>query len=268
MSDNEHMTAVKPSFDVRRMLPAILSGLAVVIALFLILFGQELLGLDREGVDQFLTGVQESPWSFFAVVILFVGLALVGFPQALLYAATVAVFGAWQGGLFAWSATMVSSAVTFGMGKFLGARWVNKISAKRAEELIEIVRERGLLASMIVRWLPTAPLVVVNSICGASGMAFWKFMTGTGLGVIPKLAFIAFFTDQLGAIARFLTSGDTSAIFAIILIAALWIGFFFFCRWLYGRLKTTSLAGLAGQTEIGQSSPAVEDETQTRLNAK
>ena len=81
-------------------------------------------------------------------------------------------------------------------------------------------------------------------------MPYWKFAVGTGIGIVPKLALIAFFTEQLDDLGRFLVSGDPSAIGALVLLAALWVGFFVFCRWLYRQLRSTSLAGLAAETKI------------------
>lgn len=254
--------------DQRTMLTAGGSLAAVALVLSLVLFGQGLFQLDQEGVTQFLVAVQESPWSFLGVTSLFVALALVGFPQTLLYAGTVAIFGGVQGAVYGWGATMVSSAVTFFLGKYVGGFWVTKISGGRAQSLIGIMRDRGLLATMIVRWLPTAPMVVVNSICGASGMALWKFMTGTGIGIIPKIALIAFFTQQVDDMMRFLTSGDRSALITIVGLVIAWAGFMVFCRWLYRRLKTTSLAGLTGEPDASAVSGEKNGHSNSEINSK
>lgn len=256
------------ALDTKTLISGVVSGVVLLAILGLVFFGQSLFGLNPDGVNSFLTGVQESPWAILGVVLLFCALALVGFPQAILFAATVAVFGAWQGSLFAWFATGVSGAMTFFLGHFFGERWVSKVSAGKAQALIDVMRKRGLLASMIVRWTPSAPFIVVNTLCGASGMAYWKFAAGTGLGIIPKLALIAFFTEQLDDMVRFLTSGDPQALVAIGVLAIFWIGFAVFCRWLYRRLRTTSLAGLHEQTEISQSTPAIGGDDERALNAK
>lgn len=241
---------------------------AVVLAVLLIVFGQELFGLDRAGVDNFLTSVQASPWAPLAVCLLYVSLALVGFPQAVLFAGTVAVFGPWYGAVLSWGSTMVSGAVTFFLGRFFGSRWVNKLRPGKRQALIEIMRKHGIVASMIVRWTPSGPFIVVNTLCGASGMAYWKFALGTAMGVVPKLALIAFFTGQLDEIGRFLTSGDPEALVALGALALFWLGFIVFCRWLYKRLRNTSLAGLAPQTDLTQSSSALDEQSNGALNLK
>lgn len=231
------------------------SAVVVGAVVFMLVFGKGFVGIDREGIDAFLTATKDSPWAFFAVALLYTALALTGFPQALLFAGTAAVFGGPLGAVYAWLATMVSSAVTFTLGRVFGGFWVRRISAERAQAIVRVMQNRGLLASMIVRWTPSAPFIVVNAVCGSSGMKYWKFAAGTGLGIVPKIAIIAFFTDQIDEAARFLTSGDPQALVTLAVLAVLWVLFILGCRVLYRRLKGSVFAGLAPQTGVtGDSS--------------
>ncbi|MEM0930099.1 MAG: VTT domain-containing protein [Pseudomonadota bacterium] len=254
--------------DRRTQISAGLTLGAVLVVLLLILFGQDALGLEQQAIVSFFDRVKESPWAPFAVIAVFVTLAWIGFPQALLYAGTVAVFGAALGMAYALAATLLSATVTYFLGRRLGAQWVKKISDGRAQAMIRVMQNRGLLAAMVVRWTPSAPFIVINSVCGAAGMPLWKFLTGTGLGTLPKLALIAFFTEQLDDIGRFLTRGDTSSILTLVALAAAWIGFILFCRWLYRRLRSTSFAGLAPQTEISEEKASLGDDGEPALNLK
>lgn len=267
------MTTAPPSvsprrFDPRTLWSAGLSLAILTVAALLLAFGQRLFGLDRTAVDGFLAAVQESPWAFPAVAVLFSALALTGFPQALLFAGTAAVFGAPLGALYGWGATMVSSALTFGLGRTFGARWVRRMSGERAQAIIRVMQNRGLLASMIVRWTPSAPFIVVNAACGSSGMAYWKFAVGTGIGVIPKILLIAFFTGQIDEVARFLTSGNPEALVAIGALVVAWVLFLAGCRVLYRRLRTTQFAGLAPRTGVSESLSGDDQEGQISLNLK
>jgi uncharacterized membrane protein YdjX (TVP38/TMEM64 family) len=216
----------------------------VLVVLFLVLFGQSLLGLDREGIDRFLGEVRGEPSAVFAVMVLFSALALIGFPQAILFAGTVAVFGPVLGSFYAWGSTMVSSAMTFGLGRMGGARWTRRLSPGVLRDVTEVMQNRGVLASMIVRWTPSAPFIVVNAVCGASGMALWRFMLGTGLGIVPKLLVIAFFTEQLEAAMSFMASGDPKAVAFLVVAAMLWGAFILLCQQLYKRMRKGRLAAL------------------------
>ncbi|MEM9837578.1 MAG: VTT domain-containing protein [Pseudomonadota bacterium] len=248
-------------WNARTMWSAGLSVLFVLAVLFLLLFGRGFVDLDRDGIDAFLTAAKESPWGFLAVALLYTALALTGFPQALLFAGTAAVFGGPLGALYSWMATMISSAVTFALGRIFGGFWVKRISADRAQAIVRVMQNRGVLASMIVRWTPSAPFIVVNAICGSSGMKYWKFATGTGLGIMPKIAIIAFFTDQIDEAARFLTSGDPKALITLGILAVLWVLFILGCRVLYQRLKGSDFAGLAPQTAIPEETSVKSSES-------
>jgi uncharacterized membrane protein YdjX (TVP38/TMEM64 family) len=233
--------------EARNWLPTALSVLAVACVLFLVVFGQSLFGLDRAGIDSFMGSVRDEPGAAFAVVVVFCSLALIGFPQAILFGVTVAVFGPILGALYAWSATMVSSAMTFGLGRFTGIRWTARLPEGTLRDISGVLQRRGVLASMVVRWTPSAPFIVVNAVCGASGMAAWRFLLGTGLGIVPKLLIIAFFTEQLEGAVGFFTSGDPKALGLLVVAALLWAAFIMFCRYLYKRSKTNPFRALQKQ---------------------
>jgi uncharacterized membrane protein YdjX (TVP38/TMEM64 family) len=57
--------------------------------------------------------------------------------------------------------------------------------------------KNGFLASLIVRFLPTAPFVIVNMAMAVSGVGFWSFMGGLALGTLPKTALVAFAGDGI-----------------------------------------------------------------------
>jgi uncharacterized membrane protein YdjX (TVP38/TMEM64 family) len=234
------MTTAQPA-SIKTTLPRGLTfgvGAAILVfVLAMVLFGRDALGLDQSSLRALLEGVRSSVWSYPAVVLLFVGLALIGFPQALLFAATTAVFGAWLGGAFAWTATLVSGFVTFRLGRTFGRSWVTKISARRLRDLLDLMRRRGLVASMLVRWLPSGPFIVVNMLCGAVGMPAWKFLGGLALGTLPKLAVIAFFTEQAAEIVALLRAGDPRAIGLLMAMGAVWIGLIWLLRVAGRRLR-------------------------------
>jgi uncharacterized membrane protein YdjX (TVP38/TMEM64 family) len=217
------------------MAAALLAVLAA--ALFL---GKGAIDLDQQNLQSMLETVRSSAWSYPAVVLLFVSLALIGFPQALLFAATTAVFGPWVGIAYAWSATLASGFVTFTLGRWFGQPLVTKISARRLQELLSLMRRRGLVASMLVRWVPSGPFIVVNMLCGTAGMPVWKFLAGLGIGALPKLAIIAFFTDQASEIVSLLRQGDLRAIGLVLVMAGMWIGLIWLLRDIGVRMRRSA----------------------------
>ncbi|WOI54113.1 VTT domain-containing protein [Parvularcula sp. LCG005] len=221
----------------------------VTLALFafvtvMLVYGTDWLGINQHAVNDIMYSVEQSPFALIGLIAVFSALALTGFPQTLLIAGTVAVFGAQQGAIYSWIATMCSATLTFILGHAFGGRFVRKLSAGRAATMIKVMQEHGLLASMIVRWTPSAPFIVINSICGAAHIPFWKFGTGTGIGILPKILFISIFTHQVDDIVGFFQSRNLKDLIVIGSLIAGWIIFLLVVRWLYRRLRNSTLQGL------------------------
>ena len=240
----EMMGRALNNMDARAATSAAVSlALLAFIALALV-FGAEALGLDQARVQAMMAGVAESPFALAGVLAVYAALALTGFPQAILIAGTVAVFGVARGIPYAWLATMSSATFTFFIGHAFGARFVRKLSAGRAASMIEVMRRHGALASGIVRVTPSAPFVVVNAVCGAAHVPVWKFWLGTGVGIVPKILVVALFTDQVDELVGFFRSRDPRDLWVIGLIVLGWVAFLLAVRALYMRLRRRTLSGL------------------------
>lgn len=225
------------------------TSLMVMVALLgfvavMLVFGTEWLGLNEEAVNNVMFRVSESPFALLGVIAVYCVLALTGFPQTLLIAGTVAVFGAEAGAFNSWIATMCSATLTFVLGHASGGAFVRRLSAGRASSMIEVVRRHGLLASMIVRVTPSAPFIVINAICGAAHISIFKFWMGTGIGIIPKILIVALFTQQVDDLVKFFQSRDASHLMWIALIIAGWLFFLVAMRAVYMRLRRGALRGL------------------------
>ena len=241
----EMMGRALNNMDARALTSAGVSLALLVFIAAALLFGADALGVDRQAVQAVMARFAESPLALLGVVAVFCALALTGFPQAILIAGTVAVFGVARGVPYAWVATMASASFTFAIGHAFGARFVRRLSAGRAASMIEVMRRHGALASGIVRVTPSAPFVVVNAICGAAHIPLWKYWLGTGIGILPKILFLAFFTGQVDDLVGFFRSRDPGDLWVIALLVAGWLAFLVAVRALYMRLRRSTLAGLA-----------------------
>ena len=167
-----------------------LSVLAVALILFLLMFGE---GLRTEAfLNMSFETMAQSPAALVGIIGLYVLLALVGFPQVLLITATVLTFGSASGALYAWIATMISASVTYLFGKYSGGYWLDKIEAPRVKATMDKLAARGLLAIAAIRVIPTGlPFLVINAGAGAANIPAWKFLLGSGVGIIPKILLVA-----------------------------------------------------------------------------
>ena len=219
------------------------SSLLVTLALLafvivMLVYGREWLGLDQQMVQELMVRIAESPFAILGVISVFCLLALTGFPQTFLIAGAVAVFGAQQGGMYSWIATMCSATLTFALGNAFGGRFVGQMSAGRASRMIGTLQRHGILTTMMIRWTPSAPFIVINSIAGAARISIFKFWLGTGLGIIPKIVFIAAFTGQIDELMAFFTNRDPRNLIMIGVILVAWLAFLLLVRWLYMKMRS------------------------------
>lgn len=147
---------------------------------------------DELTPEQWFEGVADSPWALPAVIAAFTALAFLGAPQFVLIAAAVVAFGPRQGALYSWVATMVAAAVTFGLGRFAGARAARRFGGLAVDSVSRFVGRNGFLSSMAIRNVPSAPFIVVNMGLGMSHCRWTHFLAGTGIGIIPKIVLVAF----------------------------------------------------------------------------
>lgn len=236
------------SMDAKAITSLAVSLFLLVFVVIMLAFGQEWLNIDRDGeLRQLVMEAAESRWAVLGVISIFAFLALTGFPQVGLITATVIVFGPRNGAIYSWIATMASATLTFGLGHFLGGRWVRRFGGERVQRTIDFIGRHGILASGLVRVVPSAPFIVVNAAAGAAHIPMWKFWTGTGVGIVPKIALIAvlsaFFPDpdalqkEMDGVLEFFTSRDPRDLGLIVLVIAGWLGFLVLMRWLYRRLR-------------------------------
>ena len=234
--------------DAKAWTSVLLSAGLLAFVLFMLIWGQHFLNLERDGeLDRILSAISDSPWAVVGVIIVFSFLALTGFPQAVLIMATVLVFGPVEGAANAWFATMISATITFWIGRRLGGGWVERVGGKHIHSLVRLIGRHGALSSAIIRIVPSAPFIVVNAAAGAARITLVKYWLGTGVGIIPKIMFIA----VLAAMApNALRSGEAGAgaiallksvnplqwlLFALVI--AFWIGFIYVMRRLYADMR-------------------------------
>lgn len=203
---------------------------------------------DADMLNRLLGRAADSPLALIGVVSVYSLLALTGFPQIALFAATVLVFGPTLGAVYAWVGTMASATLTFGLGHFFGGQWVKRLGGQRAQATIDFLGRHGILASGLIRVVPSAPFIVVNAAAGAAHLPLWKYLVGTGVGIVPKIVVVAFlrvlFPDQAAfdqgvrGILAFFTSREPREFALVAAVVAGWIGLLLLARLFYLRLRS------------------------------
>ncbi|MBX3511173.1 MAG: TVP38/TMEM64 family protein [Hyphomonadaceae bacterium] len=148
-------------------------------------------------IDGTLGEARREHWGLAATILVFTLTAYVGAPQIILIGACVVAFGPEQGFWFSWIATVFSGAATYFTGRLSSTEAQKRFGGATGGRFTRFMGKNGFLASLIVRFVPTAPFVVVNMAFGAARVGFWAFLGGLALGVLPKTAIVAFAGDGI-----------------------------------------------------------------------
>ena len=171
-------------------------------------------------LDQQLVGLRNGPWGLPMTILLFIVTSFLAAPQFVLFAAAVVAFGPWLGCTYAMVGTIVSAWIHFVIGRFGGAKLVERYGGNTINRLSRFIGRNDFLASLIVRSVPTAPAVIVNMAFGASQANFWRYTAGVIVGSIPKILIVALLGQSvLSAVG----GGIALAVGGVITVVAIWI---------------------------------------------
>ena len=166
-------------------------------------------------------GLDNLPFTPVAIVISYVVAGLLMVPVTLLIAVSGIVFGPLNGFLYAMSGSLLSAAVTYGIGNWLGRETVQRLLGPRINRLSKRIARRGILAMVVVRMLPIAPFTIVNLVAGASHIRLRDYLIGTALGMLPGIVMTVTFVHHLVKAVRNPSMGTVAVLGAV---AALIIG--------------------------------------------
>ena len=219
-----------------------LLGLCAICAVVVLLVALFLLGrftdfLNFEALQASIAGFANGPWGVPALIATFCVCAFIGVPQFLLIGIGVYAFGPLWGAVWSWVATLFSGTVTFWLGRFFGDATLNRLGEGRLKQFTDFVARNAFAASAIVRNAPTGPFLMVNMIFGAIRAKFLHYISGMALGIIPKIALVAF---GLQAIQSALQGNIWAASLAALLALSVFLGGFFYVR--HRRRKGRNIA--------------------------
>ena len=232
--------APKKVLDANARRGAIIGGIALAVIILLFAIGKTTNLLDIATLQALMQDIASSPWALPALILLFVVGAFLGIPQFALLA--IAMFG--------WIANMVAGAATFYAGRLAGEKAFRRYAGETANKLSTFVGRNAMMTSAIVRNVPAGPALLVNMAFGVSHAKFLHYWAGMGVGIIPKIALIAFAGQSL--LAAF-TGNPLVAIAAAAAAVGVYIAIAAYAR---ARMrKTGQSVALIPQNEVDTAAP-------------
>jgi uncharacterized membrane protein YdjX (TVP38/TMEM64 family) len=209
-------------------------GAALVVVLLGFGFSQLDLNLSdisgRIGVA--IESLAGSPWRVPLVLAVFVMASVVSVPILALIGATVLTLGPMLGFICSAVGTMLAASATFGVGRLVGRKPLQRWLGKKLETLEQKVAKRGVIAIALIRKVPVAPFTFVNMLIGALGIRYRDFILGTALGMLPGIAAFAFVSETAIDAWREPTPQNLALIGAAIV---LWLSVVLGIQWVLNR---------------------------------
>jgi uncharacterized membrane protein YdjX (TVP38/TMEM64 family) len=199
--------------------------------------------LDANRVTGWAREVGSIWWAPLVTMLAYTPAAVTMFPRPLITLFAVVAFGPWLGFAYAMIGIEFSAWLTFVAGKKLDRDAVRRIAGTKLNDIIQVLRRRGLIAMTALRLVPLAPFAVEGVVAGAVRVKLWHFMVGTALGILPGTLTSTVFGDQLQAALE-----DPGKVNYWLIAAA--VGLMAFATWWVRRWLLTSAKDSSGD-EVG-----------------
>jgi uncharacterized membrane protein YdjX (TVP38/TMEM64 family) len=224
------------------------------ILVVLIVFALGKMGVipSGEGLTDWLAGMSGSRWALPALIAVFCAAAFLGVPQFVLIATAVALFGPWLGFAYSWVACMISGTLTFWTGRLAGEETFRRYAGKSASKLSAFVGRNAFATSALVRNVPTGPFLLVNMAFGVSEAKFRNYLAGLAVGVLPKIALIAFAGQGLVSAMR---GNPVLAVLAAAAAIAVYAGGAMFARKHMGQKRQSVALIESNEVDISSNRP-------------
>lgn len=216
-------------------------GAAALASVILLGLGAQFLPTElAQDFWRFLEAVRASAWAPLPAIAAFALLASAGVPLVVLITALVAAFGPLPGLCYSWISEMIACSIGFGIGRRFGARLLARHTEGRVADFMQHLARRGILFSALVRLVPSVPAALVNIAAGATPIRFRDFLAGTSIGIVPKMALLAFGGHAVMAALRTNTDWAWPALIATILA---WVALALVARYWLARTRPAQANG-------------------------
>lgn len=195
----------------------------IICAVYVVRFTSVKAYLTAEALGHFLDAAGFwAPLMF--IVVYTVGVCLF-VPGTLLTGLGAAIFGAYWGFVYVWLGAMFGASAAFMIGRTLGREFAASLIGDKLRKYDAAIARNGFATVLYMR-LIYFPFTPMNFGMGLTGVRFWDYFFGTGLGIIVGTFIFTFF---IGTIKDVWTSGDWGQLisYKVIFSVALFIFSFF-----------------------------------------
>ena len=155
-------------------------------------------------------------------------------PGTILTGLGAAIFGAYWGFLYVWIGAMAGASAAFFIGRTLGRDFATSLIGEKLKKYDDAIERNGFATVLYLR-LVYFPFTPLNFGMGLTGVRFWDYFFGTGLGILVGTFIFTFF---IGTLKDIWASGDWGQLFSFkVIFSVVLFVFSFFIPKIIKRLK-------------------------------
>ncbi len=153
--------------------------------------------LGRERLAASLELLRDSAWAPWALIALYVVIAIFGLPVSPAVFAGGAVFGTALGSFWNFVGAMLGGVVGFLLARALGKDLVSHlIGRRRLDRAEELLARHGFWTLVRLRFVPV-PFVIINYAAGLAGFTLGQFTLAAAVGMAPAIFVYTYFSDAI-----------------------------------------------------------------------
>jgi len=139
-------------------------------------------------------------------------------PKSVLTTAAGLVFGIPLGATVVVAGGTAGAIGAFLLARFLGRDAVAGLAHGRLDRVDALVERHGMLAALVVRWVPVLPFTILNYACGVTAMRLRHYALGTVIGLVPGSTFWVAVGSLGGEVSPWLPTGVSLGAAAVTLL--------------------------------------------------
>ncbi len=204
----------------------------IVAAVFLVRFTPLKAYLNPESLGRLL--VAAGFWAPFVFILIYMAGVCLFVPGTLLTGLGAAIFGAYWGFLYVWIGAMAGASAAFFIGRTLGRDFATSLIGEKLKKYDDGIERNGFATVLYLR-LVYFPFTPLNFGMGLTGVRFWDYFFGTGLGILVGTFIFTFF---IGTLKDIWASGDWGQLFSFkVIFSVVLFVFSFFIPKIIKRIK-------------------------------
>jgi uncharacterized membrane protein YdjX (TVP38/TMEM64 family) len=136
------------------------------------------------------------PWAPLIYILIYAAGICLFVPGTVLTALGAAIFGPYDGFLYAWVGAIAGASAAFWIGRSLGREFAATVIKDRLKKYDDTIERNGFATVLYLR-LVYFPFTPMNFGMGLTKVKFWDYFFGTGLGIIVGTFIFTFFVGTL-----------------------------------------------------------------------